>query len=131
MRSVDVRLAKLSVRKPDILPFILFMFTNVSVRSWCIFISLFSPRSLRFIPRAIAVSPGYDTEQEKEVMEGRNSTAYCQTSPLYVDGKDSASSTFVTLAEEAKAATKEVKAPSNAVFSICKSLIAGGVAGGV
>ncbi|CAM6089737.1 unnamed protein product [Calypogeia fissa] len=64
-------------------------------------------------------------------MERRNNTAYCQTSPLYVDGKDAASSTFVTLAEEAKAATKEVKAPSNAVISICKSLVAGGVAGGV
>ncbi|CAM6100230.1 unnamed protein product [Calypogeia fissa] len=64
-------------------------------------------------------------------MERRNNTAYCQTSPLYVDGKDAASSTFVTLAEEAKAATKEVKAPSNAVISVCKSLVAGGVAGGV
>jgi solute carrier family 25 phosphate transporter 23/24/25/41 len=72
-----------------------------------------------------------NTKPLLEVMDRSSNTAYCQTSPLYVDGKDTASSTFVTLAEEAKAATKEVKAPGNAVISICKSLIAGGVAGGV
>lgn len=64
---------------------------------------------------------------------GQGNTAYCQTSPLYVDGKDgTAAGKFVSLAEEARLATEEVKAPtSNALLSICKSLIAGGVAGGV
>lgn len=63
---------------------------------------------------------------------GQGNTAYCQTSPLYVDGKDGAAGKFVSLAEEARLATEEVKAPtSNAILSICKSLIAGGVAGGV
>lgn len=63
---------------------------------------------------------------------GQGNTAYCQNSPLYVDGKDGAAATLVTLAQEAKLATEEVKVPSsNAILSICKSLIAGGVAGGV
>ncbi|OAY56392.1 mitochondrial adenine nucleotide transporter ADNT1 [Manihot esculenta] len=44
---------------------------------------------------------------------------------------DSAVSTIVNLAEEAKLAREGVKAPSYALQSICKSLIAGGVAGGV
>lgn len=64
---------------------------------------------------------------------GQGNTAYCQTSPLYVDGKDgTAAGKFVSLAEEARLATEEVKAPTSpALLSICKSLIAGGVAGGV
>lgn len=41
---------------------------------------------------------------------------------------ESAVSTIVNLAEEA---SEGVKAPSHAVLSICKSLVAGGVAGGV
>ncbi|KAK4758540.1 hypothetical protein SAY87_019841 [Trapa incisa] len=46
--------------------------------------------------------------------------------------RDSAVSTIVNLAEEAKLASREgVKAPSLAFLSICKSLVAGGVAGGV
>lgn len=42
-------------------------------------------------------------------------------------------SKMVNLAEEAKAklASEGVKAPSYALMSICKSLVAGGVAGGV
>lgn len=44
---------------------------------------------------------------------------------------ESAVSTIVNLAEEAKLASEGVKAPSHALLSICKSLIAGGVAGGV
>ncbi|GLT46627.1 hypothetical protein SLA2020_203710 [Shorea laevis] len=44
---------------------------------------------------------------------------------------ESAVSTIVNLAEEAKLAREGVKAPSYAFQSICKSLAAGGVAGGV
>ncbi|KAB1219579.1 Mitochondrial adenine nucleotide transporter ADNT1 [Morella rubra] len=44
---------------------------------------------------------------------------------------ESAVSKIVNLAEEAKLAREGVTAPSHAVLSICKSLIAGGVAGGV
>ncbi|WOL01493.1 mitochondrial adenine nucleotide transporter ADNT1-like isoform X1 [Canna indica] len=44
---------------------------------------------------------------------------------------DSAVTTIVNLAEEAKLAREGVKAPSHALLSICKSLVAGGVAGGV
>ncbi|CAK9143196.1 unnamed protein product [Ilex paraguariensis] len=44
---------------------------------------------------------------------------------------ESAVSTIVNLAGEAKIASEGVKAPSHAVLSICKSLFAGGVAGGV
>ncbi|CAL5383115.1 unnamed protein product [Camellia sinensis] len=44
---------------------------------------------------------------------------------------ESAVSTIVNLAEEAKFAREGVKAPSYAILSICKSLVAGGVAGGV
>ncbi|OWM85248.1 mitochondrial adenine nucleotide transporter ADNT1-like [Punica granatum] len=45
---------------------------------------------------------------------------------------ESAVSTIVNLAEEAKLAGREgVKAPSHAFLTICKSLVAGGVAGGV
>ncbi|KAL5727098.1 Mitochondrial adenine nucleotide transporter adnt1 [Ranunculus cassubicifolius] len=45
---------------------------------------------------------------------------------------ETAVSTIVNLAEEAKLASREgVKAPGYAVLSICKSLVAGGVAGGV
>ncbi|KAF3778419.1 Mitochondrial adenine nucleotide transporter [Nymphaea thermarum] len=48
-----------------------------------------------------------------------------------VQSKESAVSTIVNLAEEAKLASEGVKAPSHAILSICKSLVAGGVAGGV
>lgn len=51
-----------------------------------------------------------------------------------VKQSESAVSTFVNLAEEAKLARARegvVKAPSYALLSICKSLTAGGVAGGV
>ena len=45
---------------------------------------------------------------------------------------ESAVSTIVNLAEEAKIASEGVKAPTRlALLSICKSLVAGGVAGGV
>lgn len=45
---------------------------------------------------------------------------------------ESAVSTIVNLAEEAKLASCEgVKAPGHAFLSVCKSLVAGGVAGGV
>ncbi|KAF6172996.1 hypothetical protein GIB67_006372 [Kingdonia uniflora] len=40
-------------------------------------------------------------------------------------------SPIVNLAEEAKLASEGVKAPGHAILSICKSLVAGGVAGGV
>jgi hypothetical protein len=63
---------------------------------------------------------------------GQGNTVYCQTSPLYVDDKESAAATLVSWAQEARLATKDVKAPtSNAILTVCKSLIAGGVAGGV
>ncbi|CAK9222905.1 unnamed protein product [Sphagnum troendelagicum] len=62
----------------------------------------------------------------------QGNTVYCQTSPLYVDDKQSAAGALVSLAEDARLATKDVKAPtSNAILTVCKSLIAGGVAGGV
>lgn len=51
-----------------------------------------------------------------------------------VKPSESAVSTIVNLAEEAKLARARegvAKAPSYAVLSICKSLVAGGVAGGV
>ncbi|KAG5538259.1 hypothetical protein RHGRI_018998 [Rhododendron griersonianum] len=48
-----------------------------------------------------------------------------------VKTSESAVSTIVNLAEEAKLARQGVKAPSYAVLTICKSLVAGGVAGGV
>lgn len=49
-----------------------------------------------------------------------------------VKTSEKAVSTFVNLAEEAKLAREGVKAPSSyAVLSISKSLVAGGVAGGV
>ncbi|XP_057968876.1 mitochondrial adenine nucleotide transporter ADNT1-like [Malania oleifera] len=44
---------------------------------------------------------------------------------------ESAVETIVNLAEEAKLASEGVKAPRHALLSICKSLVAGGVAGGV
>jgi solute carrier family 25 phosphate transporter 23/24/25/41 len=51
---------------------------------------------------------------------------------LYVDDKESAAGALVSLAEDARLATKDVKAPtSNAILTVCKSLLAGGVAGGV
>ncbi|CAM6027835.1 unnamed protein product [Sphagnum balticum] len=62
----------------------------------------------------------------------QGNTVYCQTSPLYVDDKESAAGALVPLAEDARLATKDVKAPtSNAILTVCKSLLAGGVAGGV
>lgn len=66
-----------------------------------------------------------------ENVASQSNVAFCQRSPLYANGDESAASTLATLAEEAKLATADVKAPRNAVLSICKSLIAGGVAGGV
>ncbi|XP_019056558.1 PREDICTED: mitochondrial adenine nucleotide transporter ADNT1 isoform X1 [Tarenaya hassleriana] len=45
--------------------------------------------------------------------------------------ESAAVSTIVNLAEEAKLAREGVKAPGYAVLGVCKSLIAGGVAGGV
>ncbi|XP_077251204.1 mitochondrial adenine nucleotide transporter ADNT1 [Tasmannia lanceolata] len=44
---------------------------------------------------------------------------------------ESAVSTIVNLAEEAKLAREGVKAPGHAILTVCKSLFAGGVAGGV
>ncbi|KAH8522090.1 hypothetical protein Peur_040648 [Populus x canadensis] len=48
-----------------------------------------------------------------------------------VKTSESAVSTIVNFAEEAKLAREGVKAPGPALLSICKSLVAGGVAGGV
>ncbi|GMH29762.1 hypothetical protein Nepgr_031605 [Nepenthes gracilis] len=48
-----------------------------------------------------------------------------------VKASESAVSTFVNLAEEAKIATEGVKPRKHALQTICKSLIAGGIAGGV
>ncbi|KAJ7545068.1 hypothetical protein O6H91_09G105700 [Diphasiastrum complanatum] len=70
------------------------------------------------------------TFQKKEAVTPANAVYY-QTSPLYLDSKESAASTLVSLVEEAKLATADVKAPGNAILSVGKSLIAGGVAGGV
>ncbi|KAL3695589.1 hypothetical protein R1sor_009665 [Riccia sorocarpa] len=72
-----------------------------------------------------------DQPPSDEVMGQGTNTAYCQTSPLYVEGNESASSALKSLAEEAKQATKDVKTPSSSILTICKSLLAGGVAGGV
>lgn len=44
---------------------------------------------------------------------------------------ESAVSTIVNLAEEAKLASEGVKDPGHALLSVCKSLAAGGIAGGV
>jgi solute carrier family 25 (mitochondrial phosphate transporter), member 23/24/25/41 len=44
---------------------------------------------------------------------------------------DTAVTTIFNLAEEAKLAREGVKAPGNQVLTICKSLVAGGVAGEV
>ncbi|CAN4108380.1 unnamed protein product [Withania somnifera] len=48
-----------------------------------------------------------------------------------VKASESAVEKIVNLAEEAKLARQEIKPTSHAVISICKSLVAGGVAGGV
>ncbi|KAH6779954.1 adenine nucleotide transporter 1 [Perilla frutescens var. hirtella] len=48
-----------------------------------------------------------------------------------VKTRDSAVSKIVNLAEEAKLAKEEIKPSKYQVYSICKSLVAGGVAGGV
>lgn len=48
-----------------------------------------------------------------------------------VKTSEAAVSTIVNLAEEAKLAREGVKSPGPALLSICKSLVAGGVAGGV
>lgn len=48
-----------------------------------------------------------------------------------VKTSEAAVSTIVNLAEEAKIAREGVKAPGYAILTICKSLVAGGVAGGV
>jgi hypothetical protein len=51
---------------------------------------------------------------------GQGNTVYCQTSPLYVDDKESAAATLVSLAQEARLATEDVKAPtSNAILTVC------------
>ncbi|KAK3134728.1 hypothetical protein QOZ80_5BG0409980 [Eleusine coracana subsp. coracana] len=44
---------------------------------------------------------------------------------------DTAVTTIVNLAEEAKRAREDVKGPGHQLLTICKSLVAGGVAGGV
>ena len=44
---------------------------------------------------------------------------------------DTAVTTIVNLAEEAKLAREGVKAPGHQILTICKSLVAGGSAGGV
>ncbi|ONM51924.1 hypothetical protein ZEAMMB73_Zm00001d019031 [Zea mays] len=44
---------------------------------------------------------------------------------------DTAVTTIVNLAEEAKLAREGVKAPGHQILTICKSLIAGGLAGRV
>jgi len=44
---------------------------------------------------------------------------------------DTAVTTIVNLSEEAKLAREGVKAPGYQILTICKSLVAGGVAGGV
>lgn len=48
-----------------------------------------------------------------------------------VKTRESAVSQIVNLAEEAKLAKDDIKPSRNQVYSICKSLMAGGVAGGV
>lgn len=48
-----------------------------------------------------------------------------------VKTSEAAVSTIVNLAEEAKLASEGVKAPKHAILSIGKSLVAGGIAGGV
>jgi solute carrier family 25 (mitochondrial phosphate transporter), member 23/24/25/41 len=44
---------------------------------------------------------------------------------------DTAVTTIVNLAEEAKRSHEDVKGPGHQILTICKSLVAGGVAGGV
>lgn len=48
-----------------------------------------------------------------------------------VKTSESAVSKIVNFAEEAKLAKEEIKPTKYQVYSICKSLVAGGVAGGV
>lgn len=66
-----------------------------------------------------------------DVVGGSNAVAFRQTPPLYAESKEAAVSTLVNLAEEAKLASEGVQAPGHAVLTVCKSLFAGGVAGGV
>lgn len=48
-----------------------------------------------------------------------------------VKTSESAVSKIVNFAEEAKLSKEDIKPIKSQVFSICKSLVAGGVAGGV
>ncbi|KAI5081931.1 hypothetical protein GOP47_0001674 [Adiantum capillus-veneris] len=65
----------------------------------------------------------------KEEFSSHGNVAFCQRSPLYASWEESAASTLVTLIEEAKLATVEVKALGDKALAVCKSLIAGGVVG--
>lgn len=51
--------------------------------------------------------------------------------PLYSDGKEAPLTTFVNVKEGPNVSKTEVETPRKGVISICKSLIAGGIAGGV
>ncbi|KAI5058058.1 hypothetical protein GOP47_0026228 [Adiantum capillus-veneris] len=67
----------------------------------------------------------------KEEFSSHGNVAFCQRSPLYASGEESAASTLATLTKEAKLATVEDKAPGDKALAVCKSLIAGGVVGRV
>ncbi|KAI5073361.1 hypothetical protein GOP47_0011374 [Adiantum capillus-veneris] len=67
----------------------------------------------------------------KEDFSFHGNVGFCQISPLYASGEESAASTLATLTKEAKLATVEVKALGDKALAVCKSLIAGGVVGRV
>jgi solute carrier family 25 phosphate transporter 23/24/25/41 len=70
-----------------------------------------------------------DHQTETSALQNKDDSVF---RPLYSDGKEAAAAhTLVNLAEEAKLTNAEVNAPGQTIFSVCKSLIAGGVAGGV
>ncbi|KAI5082218.1 hypothetical protein GOP47_0001961 [Adiantum capillus-veneris] len=59
-----------------------------------------------------------------EVEVASHGVAFCQRSPLYSSGEESAASTLTTLAEEAKLATAKVKAPAgDKALAVCDSLM--------
>ncbi|KAI5082953.1 hypothetical protein GOP47_0002696 [Adiantum capillus-veneris] len=71
----------------------------------------------------------HSSMEEKIVSHGN--VSFCQRYPLYASGEESTTSTLATLAEEEKLATAEVKAPRDKKLAVCKSLVVGGMAGGV
>lgn len=57
-----------------------------------------------------------------DAVGGSNVVAFRQIPPLYAERKEAAVSMLVNLAKEAKLASEGVKAPGQAVLTVCKSL---------